>query len=120
MEDKESINYTPEMVAFMKEAYLANPTRETIEMLAEKYGRSIRSIVGKLSKEQIYKKPTYLTKRGEVPINKDQIVEYIAKALGKPSELLEGLEKSPKPVLRMILEALDPEATKHFKPDIRR
>jgi hypothetical protein len=116
MEDKESTNYTPEMVAFMRESYLAKPDRETIETLAEKYGRSVRSIVGKLSKEGIYKKPSYLTKRGEVPINKDQIVEYIAEALKEPSEMLEGLEKAPKPVLRKILEALNPEAAKFFKP----
>lgn len=108
-------NYTIEMVSYMKDAYLKDPSRKTIEELSQKYNRTIRSIVGKLSKEGIYKKPSYLTKRGEVPVSKDEIVEFIAKALNEPSEKLEGLEKAPKPVLRMLLEALDPEAVEYFK-----
>lgn len=116
MDDNKESNYTPEMVTFMRETYLADPSRATIELLAEKYNKSIRSIVGKLSKEGIYKKPSYLTKRGEVPISKDEIVEYIANALNEPSEMLEGLEKAPKPVLRKILEALNPKAVELFRP----
>jgi|WetSurSiteA1Bulk_404760.scaffolds.fasta_scaffold06280_7 hypothetical protein len=116
MEDTKESNYTPEMVTFMKETYLGDPTRATIELLAEKYGKSVRSIVGKLSKEGIYKKPSYLTKRGEVPISKDEIVEHIARVLNEPSEMLEGLEKAPKPVLRKILEALNPKAVELFQP----
>lgn len=115
METKE-LNYPPEVVEDMRRAYQENPTRETVEALAEKYGRSIRSIVGKLSKEGIYKRPNYTTKRGEVPVSKDDIVEMIAKAMEVPSESLEGLEKAPKNVLRLLLDALDPDSTKYFIP----
>ena len=44
-------NYTDEMVAQMTEAYQAEPTRETVDMLAKKLGKSVRSIIAKLSKK---------------------------------------------------------------------
>lgn len=112
--DKE-VNYTPEMVEFMRTAYLDNPTRDTVEMLSEKYGKSIRSIVGKLTKEGIYKRPSYRTKRGETPCSKEQLVGMIATAIGEEVEQFDGLEKAPKLVLRKILEALDPEALDFLK-----
>jgi hypothetical protein len=115
MTDKE-INYEEEVVKDMRETYLANPTRETVDLLAFKYGKSVRSIVGKLSKEGIYKRPSYTTKRGETPVSKDEIVEMIASAIDTPSELLEGLEKAPKQALRLILKALDPDSDENFKP----
>ena len=113
---EKELNYPPDILEDMRKQYSENPSRETVERLAEKYGRSIRSIVGKLSKEGIYKRPTYTTKRGEIPISKDEIVEMIAKVVGVASEQLEGLEKAPKTALRIILDALDPDSSKNFKP----
>lgn len=113
--DKE-INYSPEVVEEMRRRYLEEPTRETVESLADMYGRSVRSIVGKLSKEGIYKRPNYTTKRGELPVSKDEIVELIAAAVGTNSESLEGLDKAPKQALRLILSALDENSAKHFQP----
>ena len=110
-------NYTQEQWDDIRTTYLADPTRATVEALAEKYERAVRSIVGKLSKEGFYKKPEYRTKLNEIPCTKEQLVEMIATALEEPSEQLDGLEKSPKNALRLILGALDSEALKSLKVD---
>ena len=110
-------NYTKEQWEDILSSYQANPTRETVEALALKYDKSVRSVVGKLSKEGFYKKPEYRTKLNEIPCTKEQLVEMIANALGKPSDLLDGLEKAPKTALRLILGALDEESLKSLKVD---
>ena len=42
-----AVNYTPEMVDTMKQRYSANPTRETVEELANELNKSIKSVIGK-------------------------------------------------------------------------
>ena len=41
-------NYTEEMVNDMTTQYTANPTRETVDALAEQFGKTTRSIIAKL------------------------------------------------------------------------
>ena len=110
-------SYTTEEWEDIRTTYLANPTRETVDALAAKYDRTVRSVVGKLSKEGVYKKAVYRTKLNEIPCTKEELVEMIAKALSTPSELLEGLEKAPKNALRLILGALDSDALKSLQVD---
>lgn len=109
--------YSTEQTEYIKKMYLSNPTKETVSALALEFDKPVRSIVGKLSKEGIYKRPVYRSKTGEIPINKDEIVEYIAKAMNAPSTELEGLEKAPKAILKRILFTIDPAAKKHFVDD---
>ena len=45
-----AVNYTEEQVAVMIEKYSNNPTRETVEFLAQEMDKSIKSIIGKLSR----------------------------------------------------------------------
>ena len=47
-------NYTEEQVNMMTEAYAANPSRETVDSLAETLGKTTRSIIAKLSREGVY------------------------------------------------------------------
>ena len=54
-----AVNYTEEQVAVMIEKYSNNPTRETVEFLAQEMDKSIKSIIGKLSREGVYKKTEY-------------------------------------------------------------
>jgi hypothetical protein len=110
-------NYTQEQWDDIRNSYLADPTRATVETLAERYDRTVRSIVGKLSKEGFYKKPEYRTKLNEIPCTKEQMVEMIAKALDTHSETLDGLEKAPKSALRLILNRIDPESLRALKVD---
>ena len=101
-----AVNYTQEMVDLMKDRYSANPTRETVEELANELDKSIKSVIGKLSREGIYQKTEYLTKTGEKPITKKELVEKIAEVVGVEYQALAGLEKSPKSSLKLLEETL--------------
>jgi len=97
-------NYTEEQVAHMIEAYQANPDRATVDMLANDLDKSTKSIIGKLSREGVYRKAVYKTKTGELPITKAEIIVEVAKVLNTDSLKLMGLEKAPKQDLKHLLE----------------
>ena len=101
-----SVNYTPEQVDLMKEQYTKNPSRETVENLAETLDKSIKSIIGKLSREGVYRKTVYKTKTGEDPETKKEIVEDLAGLLELQYIQVAGLEKSPKSALKILREAI--------------
>tara|TARA_A100001011_G_scaffold331598_1_gene358095 strand:+ start:851 stop:1159 length:309 start_codon:yes stop_codon:yes gene_type:complete len=101
-----SINYTQEQVEHMIEAYTRNPNRETVENLAEDLDKSIKSIIGKLSREGVYKKTVYKTKTGEDPETKKEIVQELAERLEVSYEAIAGLEKSPKAALKILRSAI--------------
>ena len=48
-----AVNYTEEQVKQMIEEYSAKPNRETVENLADMFDKSIKSIIGKLSREAV-------------------------------------------------------------------
>ena len=95
-------NYNAEQVNFMIEEYTANPNRETVDKLADTLNKSIKSIIGKLSREGVYQKAIYKTKTGEVPITKSEIINNIADVLVANGERLKGLEKAPKQELKYL------------------
>ena len=101
-----AVNYTPEMVDLMKSRYSANPTRETVEELANELNKSIKSVIGKLSREGVYQKTEYLTKTGEKPVTKRELVEKVSEILAVDYQALAGLEKSPKSSLKLLEETL--------------
>jgi hypothetical protein len=105
-----TVNYTPEMTAEMLTEYLANPSKETVSALAEKFGKTTRSIVAKLSREKVYKRAEYVTKNGEKPEPKEHMVSEIAALLNVTADKLGGLEKANKIALAMIRDALTPSA----------
>ena len=70
--------------------------------IAEGLGVPERSVIAKLSSLGVYKKKEYLTKRGEVPVKKDEYIERIARLLDVNSDMLESLEKVNKSVLALI------------------
>lgn len=99
-------NYTEEMTNAMIREYTEKPTPETVEMLAEMFDRSKKSIIGKLSREGVYRREVYVSKTGEKPITKMEIVNNIAEGLGIESTNLAGLEKSPKAALKNLEKAV--------------
>ena len=99
-------NYTEEMTTTMVQTYLADPSPETVEFLANMMERSKKSIIGKLSREGVYRREVYVSKTGEAPITKVEIVNNIAEGLGLESATLAGLEKSPKTALRNLEKAV--------------
>ena len=99
-------NYTEEMTLLLVGAYQDKPTPATVEELAEKLGRSKKSIIGKLSREGVYRREVYVTKTGESPVTKVEIVNNIAESLGVENTDLTGLEKSPKAALKTLEKAV--------------
>jgi len=99
-------NYTETETAMLVGAYLDQPTRETVDKLAEELNRSTKSIIGKLSREGVYRREVYVSKTGENPITKVEIVSNIAESLGIEVASLAGLEKSPKTALRNLEKAV--------------
>ena len=75
-------NYTDEMVAEMHELYTANPTRETVDMIAENFGKSVRSVIAKLSREGIYVTQERTTKTGEPVVRKAELVAQLEDKFG--------------------------------------
>ena len=102
-------NYTDAQVAIMISVYQANPTRKTVDMLAKDMDKSIKSIIGKLSREGVYQKAIYKTKSGEVPMTKQEIILAMATALGIDSSKIMGLEKAPKQDIKFIYEVIKGE-----------
>jgi ppGpp synthetase/RelA/SpoT-type nucleotidyltranferase len=93
----------------MIEEYKNNPTRETVENLAEELNKSIKSIIGKLSREGVYQKTVYKTKTGEDPVTKKELVEELSDLVGIEYDMIAGLEKSPKIDLKRLVEILREE-----------
>ena len=100
-------NYTTEQVSYMIDKYEEAPTRETVEMLANELGKSTKSIIGKLSREGVYQKAIYVSKTGELPVTKKELVVKLSEALDGDLEQLEGLEKSPKQELKYLLSLVE-------------
>ena len=102
-------NYTEEQVTVMVAWYTAEPTRETVETIAKEMDKSTKSVIGKLSREGVYQKAEYLSKTGQRPVTKKQMVTLIAQELVGDSDKLMGLEKAPKADLKYLLDlvALD-------------
>lgn len=96
-------NYTDEMVEQMTAQYEANPTRETVDALAETFGKTTRSIIAKLSREGIYKAQPRTTKTGEPVISKSQFVSAIVEHFGVE---MPTLVKAGKQDLQRLCEAL--------------
>ena len=75
-------NYTEEMVAQMTEAYSANPSRETVDELAQTFGKTTRSIIAKLSREGVYIAQPRTTKSGEPVVAKAELVAQLEAHFG--------------------------------------
>ena len=58
-------NYSEEVTQKLIEAYIDAPSRSTVEKLAAEHDRSLKSIIGKLSREGVYQRESYKTKSGE-------------------------------------------------------
>lgn len=96
------MNYTPEETLFMVGAYTAQPSRETVEKLAVKLEKSVKSIIGKLSREGVYQRAAYKSKSGDDPVTKMELVNNVAENLGIEIDDLLGLDKSPKAALKAL------------------
>ena len=102
-EAKKTVNYTDQQTAELVQAYQSG---ETVESLAERFNKSVRSIVAKLSRQGVYKKKEYKTKTGESVVKKDAHADAIGAILGLAENDVESLTKANKNALKKIFEAL--------------
>ena len=98
-----NINYTPEQTAQIIADYQAGLS---VEIIAENVGKTVRSIVAKLSREKVYIAKEYKSKTGETPVKKDIHADAIGAILRLPENDIESLTKANKNALKMIFEAL--------------
>ena len=92
-------NYSPEQTAQIVEQYQAGIS---VDQIAQTMGRTVRSIVAKLSREKVYIAKEYRTKSGETPIKKDVHADFIGAALKLSENDIESLTKANKSALRAI------------------
>ena len=97
------VNYTPEQTLKMVADYQAGATVETI---AESMGKTVRSVVAKLSREGVYQKKVYKTKTGETVVKKDAHADAIGAILKMSENEIESLTKANKTALEKIFSAL--------------
>lgn len=98
-----SVNYTAEQTAKIVADYAAGVTTEAI---ANELGKSVRSIVAKLSREGVYKKKTYVSKTGAPVVKKDAHADAIGAILKLTEAETESLTKANKTALEKIFQAL--------------
>jgi len=99
-----SQNYSEAMISEITSQYNANPARATVDALAEKFDKSPRSIIAKLSALGIYQKTERVTKRREPVVKKEFFVDAVNKRLGRE---LPSVSKMTKVDLQALLELLD-------------
>ena len=97
------VNYTAEQTAKIVADYKAGVS---VESIAQNLGKSVRSIVAKLSREGVYQKKVRTTKTGEMVVKKDAHADAIGAILGLPENDIESLTKANKSALAKIFSAL--------------
>ena len=103
MSAEKTLNYSPEITAKIIADYQAGIPVETI---AENIGKTVRSVVAKLSREGVYKRKEYVTKTGEKPVKKDGYADAIGAILRMSEGEIDSLAKANKTALKKIFDAL--------------
>jgi hypothetical protein len=98
-----TVNYTPEQTQKIINDY---QNGVSVEIIADNLGKTVRSIVAKLSREKVYIKKEYKSKTGETPVKKDIHADAIGAILRLPENDIESLTKANKNALKAIFEAL--------------
>jgi len=100
---EKAVNYTPEQTAKIIADYQAGvPVAE----IASALGKTVRSIVAKLSREKVYIAKSYVNKNGEKPVKKDVTADAIGAILRLSENDIESLTKANKSALKAIFDAL--------------
>jgi hypothetical protein len=100
---EKAVNYTPEQTAKIIADYQAGVP---VADIASALGKTVRSIVAKLSREKVYVAKTYVSKTGEKPVKKDVTADAIGAILRLSENDIESLTKANKSALKAIFDAL--------------
>jgi predicted transcriptional regulator len=96
-------NYTVEQTAQLVADYVAGVS---VESLAVSMGKSVRSIVAKLSREGVYKAKERVSKTGEAVVKKDALSDQLAVLCGLSESEADSLTKANKTALAKILNCV--------------
>ena len=91
------VNYTAAQTAEAVESYLAG---QTVEAIASKLGKTVRSVVAKLSREKVY---VPKVKVGDARVTKARMVGQIAAFVGVEAVELASFEKATHEALELLL-----------------
>lgn len=94
-------NYTAEMTADLVERYGKG---ETVEVLAEAFGKSAKSIVAKLVREQVYKSKAAVAGKGH-KMTKLVMLEKVEERFGMAKGTLASMEKATVAAVEALMEA---------------
>ena len=100
---EKAVNYTAEQTAKIIADYQAGVA---VEQIAQAMGKTVRSIVAKLSREKVYVAKQYVTKTGEKPVKKDVTADAIGAILRLSENDIDSLTKANKSALKAIFDAL--------------
>jgi hypothetical protein len=100
---EKAVNYTAEQTAKIIADYQAGVA---VESIAQAMGKTVRSIVAKLSREKVYIAKSYVNKNGEKPVKKDVTADAIGAILRLSENDIESLTKANKSALKAIFDAL--------------
>ena len=100
---EKAVNYTAEQTAKIIADYQAGVA---VESIAQAMGKTVRSIVAKLSREKVYVAKTYVSKTGEKPVKKDVTADAIGAILRLSENDIDSLTKANKSALKAIFDAL--------------
>lgn len=98
--------YTVEQTTALVAAYQAAPTSETVAAFAEQFGKSVKSVVAKLSREGVYIKKEYTTKAGATPVKKEALADELQAVFNLSEAEADSLAKANKTALVKILAAV--------------
>ena len=100
---EKAVNYTAEQTAKIIADYQAGVA---VEQIASTMGKTVRSIVAKLSREKVYVAKQYVSKTGEKPVKKDVTADAIGAILRLSENDIDSLTKANKSALKAIFDAL--------------
>lgn len=98
---EKTVNYSEAQVREIVEAYKAGTAVETI---AEAVGKSVRSVVAKLSREGVYQAKAKASGTGRV--TKSDLVNRVAAAVGVDAQTLDTLTKASHEALEALANAV--------------
>lgn len=110
------MSYTEELTQLIVDEYTADPTRATVDRLAEEHNKSARSIIAKLSSAGVYQAPPRLSKSGDPIVRKEDLAKEIGEWFGIE---VPSLAKAGKLDLQKLYKALsDPDYVRAHLVDL--
>ena len=105
-----AVNYTDDQVSKMINDYQAADSAAdrtlAVKAIASEIGKTVKSVIAKLSREGVYVKAAKVTKSGATVVRKEAIVKALASTLEIDFSDIKSLGKATKADLQNLLKAI--------------